>query len=57
MMKLPYNKGGLNLCDVRTKIDVQQVKWLIEALNSPTEHRTLSINENLESINIIQLGK
>ena len=35
IIKLPYNKRGLNLCDIRTKIDVQRVKWLIEALNSP----------------------
>ena len=48
MIKLPYNKGGLNLCDIRTKIDAQRVKWLIEALNSPTDSiEYYLVNENL----------
>ena len=48
MIKLPYNKGGLNLCDIRTKIDAQRVKWLIEALNSPTDSIEYYLaNENL----------
>ena len=36
IMKLPYNKGGLNIGDIRTRIDAKRVKWLIVALNSPT---------------------
>ena len=37
IIKLPCNKERLNLFDIRTKIDAQRVKWLIGALNSPTD--------------------
>ena len=48
IIKLPYNIGGLNLCDIRTKIDAQRLKWLIEALNSPTDSiEYYLVNENL----------
>ena len=47
-MKLPYNKGGLKLCNIRTKIDAQRVKWLIEAVNSLTDSIDhCLVNENL----------
>ena len=61
MIKLPYNKGGLNLCDIRTKIDAQRVKWLIEALNSPTDsieyylaNENQSSNREIEVFNLFR---
>ena len=48
IIKLAYPKRRLNLCGIRAKIDAQRVKWIIEALTSPTDSiEYYLVNENL----------